>query len=82
MLKEDLTNKTFSIIGLKYIPNYLDRSEQKQLIETIDRQPWLTDLKRRVQHYGYKYGYKSYDIHQKTDTIPDFILPLQKKLSR
>lgn len=54
--------KTAIVLGLKYIPNYLDRTQQEKLIQTIDRQFWLTDLKRRVQHYGYKYDYKKRKI--------------------
>ena len=25
----------------------------------MDARPWLSDLKRRVQHYGYKYDYRA-----------------------
>ena len=39
------------IAGLKYIPGYLGSQEQDQLLAAIDQQPWMTDLKRRVQHY-------------------------------
>lgn len=45
------------IPGLTYIPNYLLPEEQDQLLAIIDQQPWLTTLKRRVQHYGYRYDY-------------------------
>ena len=48
-----------SIPGLLYYPDFISSSDESELIETIDRQPWLTDLKRRVQHYGYKYDYKA-----------------------
>ena len=84
MRKEDLNNKTISIIGLKYIPNYLDRSEQEQLIETIDRQPWLTDLKRRVQHYGYKYDYKKrkVDYSMFLGQLPEYLDRLATRLYR
>ena len=29
----------------------------------IDAQPWLAEMKRRVQHFGYKYDYKRRTIH-------------------
>ena len=48
-----------NIEGLSYLPNFISNDEQKALIEGIDHQPWLHDLKRRVQHYGYKYDYKA-----------------------
>jgi alkylated DNA repair dioxygenase AlkB len=43
--------------GLTYLPDYLGRPEQHDLLDTIDRLPWRGDLKRRVQHYGYRYDY-------------------------
>lgn len=71
-----------SIPGLYYVENTnLDLSS---IIKKLDEKNWISvsnhPNSRKVQHYGYKYGYRSYDIHQKTDPIPNFLLPLQKKL--
>jgi alkylated DNA repair dioxygenase AlkB len=49
----------FGVSGLLYIPNYISKSEHRRLIETIDVQPWRTDLSRRTQHYGYIYDYRA-----------------------
>lgn len=46
------------ISGLKYTPDYLSKRQEQTLLAWIDAQGWLTDLKRRVQHYGYRYDYK------------------------
>jgi alkylated DNA repair dioxygenase AlkB len=46
------------IPGLKHIADYITTQEQNQLLEIIDQQEWSTQLKRRVQHYGYRYEYK------------------------
>ncbi|MEQ9236251.1 alpha-ketoglutarate-dependent dioxygenase AlkB [Coleofasciculus sp. E2-BRE-01] len=46
------------IPGLNLIPDYINTQEQNQLLEIIDQQEWSTQLKRRVQHYGYRYEYK------------------------
>src|SRR5258708_7564616 len=48
-----------SINGLTYIPNYISETEGKALWEAITAAPWLTDIKRRVQHYGWKYDYRN-----------------------
>lgn len=48
-----------AISGLSYYPDYIDASEESELLRHIDEQPWITDLKRRVQHYGYRYYYKA-----------------------
>jgi alkylated DNA repair dioxygenase AlkB len=45
--------------GLQYIPYYISSKTEADLMYTIDRGLWLTDLKRRVQHYGYRYDYKT-----------------------
>ena len=52
------------IRGLTYIPEFISSSQEKELIDFIDGQPWLNDLKRRTQHYGYKYSYKERKIDQ------------------
>jgi hypothetical protein len=59
--------------GLTYIPNYITEQKQQELITKIDNQPWLIDLKRRVQHYGYKYDYKARKItpELKIDPVPE-----------
>ncbi|QED23056.1 alpha-ketoglutarate-dependent dioxygenase AlkB [Candidatus Deianiraea vastatrix] len=48
-----------NIEGLSYATNYITLEQEQFLIDRIDKQPWLSDLKRRVQHYGYKYDYKA-----------------------
>ncbi len=65
-------NPISRISGLKYIPNYIDVSTEKKLIEKIDSQTWITDLKRRVQHYGYKYDYRArrIDLSMKIGELP------------
>lgn len=47
------------VTGLLYLPDFITAAEEQELLERIDREPWLTDLKRRVQHYGYKYDYRA-----------------------
>ncbi len=52
------------ISGLKYVPNFIDQDIHDQLMRQVDAGAWLTDLKRRVQHYGYKYDYKARSINR------------------
>ncbi|MFP3012585.1 MAG: hypothetical protein ACEY3D_06625 [Rickettsia sp.] len=47
------------IPGLKYIEEYITVEQEDKLIKLIDSNPWITDLKRRVQHYGYKLSIKA-----------------------
>ena len=48
-----------AIAGLDYKEDYINQSEHDRLMDLIDEKQWLKDLKRRVQHYGFKYDYKA-----------------------
>ncbi|MDX1975202.1 MAG: alpha-ketoglutarate-dependent dioxygenase AlkB [Rickettsiales bacterium] len=61
-LFEEATPVAPAIAGLSYIPNYIDESTEAALLEIIDSQPWMNDLKRRVQHYGWRYDYKARNV--------------------
>ena len=63
------------IQGLTYTPNYITAEQEQLLITQIDKQPWANDLKRRVQHYGYKYDYKARKITQdlKIGEVPNWL---------
>lgn len=69
------------IPGLQYIPEYITEDEHAQLLEDIDRQIWQEDLKRRVQHYGYKYDYKkrAVDYSMYLGELPDWLLTIAQK---
>jgi alkylated DNA repair dioxygenase AlkB len=62
------------ISGLKYVPDFISDIEHKKLWEAINKENWLKDLKRRVQHYGYKYDYKkrSLDYSMYIGAIPQW----------
>jgi alkylated DNA repair dioxygenase AlkB len=45
--------------GLKYVADFVAEPEEPVLLAAVDAAPWLSDLKRRVQHYGYRYDYKA-----------------------
>ncbi|VTR97022.1 alpha-ketoglutarate-dependent dioxygenase AlkB [Tuwongella immobilis] len=45
--------------GMTYFRDFVNESDEITLLNTIDRQPWCADMRRRVQHYGYRYEYKS-----------------------
>jgi alkylated DNA repair dioxygenase AlkB len=57
-------------------------TRERDLIDTIDHQPWITELRRRVQHYGYRYDYKARtvtaDMH--LGPLPAWLVPLCQEL--
>ena len=42
--------------GLVYCPDFLSLSEEREMVEWIDAQPWDTAFSRRRQFYGYSYS--------------------------
>ncbi|WP_429539383.1 alpha-ketoglutarate-dependent dioxygenase AlkB [Pseudomonas fluorescens] len=44
--------------GLRVVRDFITKEEEIRLLDWVEQGNWLTDLKRRVQHYGWKYNYK------------------------
>ncbi len=63
------------ISGLTYIPDYIDVPTEALLIQIIDAQPWITELKRRVQHHGWRYDYKARSVTNdlRIGALPDWL---------
>lgn len=74
--------KAPDIEGLSYLSEFITVVEQRALLEAIDQSHWLTDLKRRVQHYGYKYDYKARAVTNDAylGELPNWITPITKRL--
>lgn len=70
------------IKGLQYIPSFITRSEEINLIGAINSEPWLDDLKRRVQHYGYKYDYRARSLNYSMflGNLPVWVYPILRKI--
>jgi alkylated DNA repair dioxygenase AlkB len=68
--------------GLRYILHFITPDEETALLNTIDQQPWLTDLKRRVQHYGWKYDYtaRRVDESMRLGALPDWLMDYCQRL--
>ncbi len=68
--------------GLVYRPGFVPDTEQAEILAEVGRRPWLDDLKRRVQHYGYRYDYKAkrVDPSMFLGPLPAFALPVAERL--
>ncbi len=64
-----------TIFGLTYIADFIDAATEAALIQIIDDQPWITELKRRVQHYGWRYDYKARSVTNdlRIGALPDWL---------
>jgi alkylated DNA repair dioxygenase AlkB len=77
-----MTADIAGVPGLSYLPDYVDAAAAERLLAEIDRQPWLTDLQRRVQHYGYRYDYKARraDASLYLGPLPEWAAELARRL--
>ena len=75
---------TATIGGLRYVENYIDKHQHDWLLAEIDKHQWLDDLKRRVQHYGFKYDYKArrVDMDMRIGELPEWLKRLSQKLHK
>ncbi|KFF03273.1 alpha-ketoglutarate-dependent dioxygenase AlkB [Flavobacterium reichenbachii] len=82
--EKDTFSKVSCIDGLTYVPNFVNSIEENKLINIINDSAWLTDLKRRVQHYGYKYDYKakSIDYTMYLGELPGWALEIAERIYR
>lgn len=66
---------------------YINKIKDNNIINDLNKQTWKplsTKYKnsRLVQHYGYKYNYKTYNINDKCEHIPDFLLEYRDMLTK
>src|SRR5262245_45784885 len=54
--------RVMTVPGLTYVSAFADGTMEAELLAAVDAEPWLGDLKRRVQHYGYRYDYTARKI--------------------
>ncbi|MBW4709550.1 alpha-ketoglutarate-dependent dioxygenase AlkB [Roseobacter sp. YSTF-M11] len=69
--------------GLEYLPDFISAGEADYLVHNIDAQAWRSDLKRRVQHYGYRYDYKARQASEEDyiGRLPPFLRGLAERLA-
>ncbi len=68
--------------GAEYLPEFITRQEESALITAIDATNWITDLRRRVQHYGYRYNYtkRNLSADDKIGALPEWAAGLCDRL--
>src|SRR4051794_16414182 len=66
--------------GLHYQDGWLDDDAQRALMARIDAEQWATELRRRVQHYGYRYDYGRRGVAERTTAVPAWAGALADRL--
>lgn len=76
------TDEYLGISGLTLYRGLLAPDEQAAILAEIDAEPWRDDLKRRVQHYGYRYDYKARAVDQtmRVGDLPPFAVGIARRL--
>jgi alkylated DNA repair dioxygenase AlkB len=70
-----------AVPGLFLCLNVLDVAGERALLALVDANSWSDVLKRRVQHYGFQYDYKSRNLAPAAaPPIPDLCLELATNL--
>lgn len=80
------TNATAAarVQGLAYVPDLIPPDAQARLLQEIDSLPWMTELRRRVQHYGYRYDYRSRSVDRsmRLGELPAWALAVAETLQK
>lgn len=68
--------------GLVYERNFLDEDHELRLVKWIDAQEWSNELRRRVQHYGWRYEYRGRRVNSsmRLGGLPAELLELAQRL--
>lgn len=71
-------------LGARFLSAYLSSQTAEALLETVDGQSWRSDLKRRVQHYGWRYDYRARTVSpdMRLGPLPDWLAPLAQRIAR
>ena len=82
-MDNELIVEELQVPGLYYINDI--KEDLSQIIIELDKLKWIplsnNVNSRLVQHYGYKYDYKTYNIRTKCDDIPSFLIKLKNILT-
>jgi alkylated DNA repair dioxygenase AlkB len=63
--------------GARLIRDFVSEQAAKRLLAAIDASTWRADLKRRVQHYGWRYDYRERRVtnDMRLGPLPEWLLP-------
>ncbi|MBO3761938.1 alpha-ketoglutarate-dependent dioxygenase AlkB [Ciceribacter sp. L1K22] len=69
-------------LGAAYLPGFLSSQDEAALVTNLDALPWSEELKRRVQHFGYRYDYRARMVTPdvRLGDLPDWLLVLGERL--
>ncbi len=68
--------------GLVYLPDFISKDEERSLVDQLDQAEWINPIKRRVQHYGWRYDYskRMIDDSARIGDLPEWAMDLARRL--
>ena len=63
------------------VPDFVTPAEERRLLLRIGETPWLSDLNRRVQHYGFRYSYRNPGAREPATPFPLWAEHIARRLA-
>ena len=79
---QDIPHDSKGIPGLVYVSDFLSEEEERKILTRISESDWSRELKRRVQHYGWRYDYKARSVNSSMHIgpLPDWAQDIAQRL--
>ena len=77
-----MTARTPDILrqGALIVPDFVTPAEERRILERIAETPWIRDLNRRVQHYGFRYSYTNPGARDPAAPFPPWTEHMARRL--
>jgi len=68
--------------GTIYLPDFVTAKEEDELVSALDSGEWNAEMKRRVQHFGWRYDYRARAVTADAflGALPDWLSPICARL--
>ena len=78
-----MTDRTSDILsrGARLVRDFVTPAEERRILERIAAAPWLRDLNRRVQHYGFRYDYRNPGAREPAAPFPLWTEHMARRLA-
>jgi len=83
-LQMGLGSPPADVPGLLYVRDFVTEAEETALAQLIDGQKWSAELRRSVQHYGWRYDYRrrAVDASMRLGPLPTWAGELAHRLAQ
>lgn len=65
-----------------YLPDFVTANEESEFVAALDALEWSAEMKRRVQHFGWRYDYRARAVTADAflGDLPDWLSPVCTRL--